>query len=134
MFEFQPFSSNFYLKNQFIPFPQKIGLILLTTGRTLAPADSAASQVVNVLDSSSTCQSIPDYPVAVHQASGGILDNVPIVCGGGSADHGMQSTCYKLDKNTVQWTLLTDAFPTMNREACNKFSIIPKRSFSMKLH
>ena len=78
---------------------------MLTTGRTLVPSDSAASEVVNVLDSSSTCQSIPDYPVAVHQASGGILDNVPVVCGGGSDDHGMQSTCYKLEKNTIKWTL-----------------------------
>ena len=99
---------------------------MLTTGRTLVPSDSAESQVVNTLDSSSTCQNIPDYSVAVHQAGGGILDGVPIVCGGGSDDHGMQSTCYKLDKNTVQWTSLTDAFPAMNREACNKFSIIPK--------
>jgi hypothetical protein len=106
---------------------------LLTTGRTLAPADSAASQVVNILDSSSTCQNIPDYPIAVHQTGGGILDNVPIVCGGGSDDHGMQSTCYKLDKDTIQWTLLTNAFPAMNREACNQFPIIPKRSFWMKL-
>ena len=95
----------------------KIGLILLTTGRTLVPSDSAASQVVNALDSSSTCQDMPDYPIAVHQAGGGILDNVPIVCGGGSDDHGMQSSCYKLDQDTLQWTLLTDAFPAINREA-----------------
>ena len=102
------------------PFPSlKIGLILLTTGRTLAPADSAASQVVNVLDSSSTCQSIPDYPVAVHLAGGGIVDNVPIVCGGYSDDHGRQADCYKLDRDTIQWTLLTDALPVNYRKVCN---------------
>ena len=106
---------------------------MLTTGRTLAPADSAASQVVNILDSSSTCQNIPDYPIAVHQTGGGILDNVPIVCGGGSDDHGRQSSCYKLDKDTVQWTLLTDAFPAIDREACNQFPIIPKWSFPILL-
>ena len=106
---------------------------MLTTGRTLAPADSAASQVVNVLDSSSTCQNIPDYPIAVHQTGGGILDNVPIVCGGGSDDHGMQSTCYKLEKDTIKWTLLTDSFPAINRQACNQFSLIPKLSFPLIL-
>ena len=109
------------------------GLILLTTGRTLVPSDSAASQVVNALDSSSTCQDMPDYPIAVHQAGGGILDNVPIVCGGGSDDHGMQSSCYKLDQDTLQWTLLTDAFPALNREAWNQFSLIPKLSFPLIL-
>ena len=92
---------------------------MLTTGRTLVPSDSAASQVVNVLGSSSTCQNIPDYPVAVHLAGGGIVDNVPIVCGGYSDDHGIQSNCYKLDRDTIQWTLLTDALPVNYREACN---------------
>ena len=105
--------------NSSLSFNKKIGLILLTTGRTLAPADSAASQVVNVLDSSSTCQSIPDYPVAVHLAGGGIVDNVPIVCGGYSDDHGRQADCYKLDRDTIQWTLLTDALPVNYREVCN---------------
>ena len=92
---------------------------MLTTGRTLDPADSAASQVVNVLDSSLTCQNIPDYPVAVHNAGGGLLKGVPIVCGGYSDDHGIQSNCYKLDRDTIQWTLLTDALPVNYREACN---------------
>ena len=104
---------------------------MLTTGRTLVPSDSAESQVVNALDSSSTCQNIPDYFVAVHQAGGGILDGVPIVCGGGSDDHGMQSTCYKLEKDTIKWTLLTDSFPAINRQACNQFSLIPKLSFPL---
>ena len=108
VFEFKPF------------FLQKIGLILLTTGRLNEPngADSAASQVVNILDSSSTCQNIPDYPVAVHLAGGGIVDNVPIVCGGYSDDHGRQADCYKLDRDTIQWTLLTDALPVNYREVC----------------
>ena len=56
----------------------KIGLILLTTGYDPAQAYIATSEVVDVLNSASSCQSIPDFPVAAHTAGGGIVNGVPI--------------------------------------------------------
>ena len=57
---------------------EKIGLILLTTGYHTSQAYIATSEIVNVLNSASTCQSIPDFPVATHTAGGGIVNGVPI--------------------------------------------------------
>merc|ERR1739848_32451 len=92
-----------------IPGPS--GLILLTTGYDPSQVYIATSEVVDVLNSASSCQSIPDFPVAAHTAGGGIVNGVPIVCGGNAESAGVQSNCYTLDKDTVQWTLLTDALP-----------------------
>ena len=52
----------------------------------------------------------------VNSALGHINDT--IVCGGNAESAGVQSNCYTLDKDTVQWTLLTDALPANYRYSC----------------
>jgi hypothetical protein len=50
---------------------EKIGLILLTIGYDPSQNYIATSEIINVLNSASTCQSIPDFPLETHTAAGG---------------------------------------------------------------
>ena len=78
-----------------------IGHVLFATGIGNS-GSSTNSEIVN-FNGSLSC-SIPNYPTALAYAAGGIVDGVPMVCGGHNYGGGVgpQSDCYSLQSNT--WT------------------------------
>ena len=78
-----------------------IGHVLFATGIGNS-GSSTSSEIVN-FNGSLSC-SIPNYPTALAYAAGGIVDGVPMVCGGHNYGGGVgpQSDCYSLQSNT--WT------------------------------
>jgi hypothetical protein len=54
---------------------------LVTTG--LSSSTSVKSEVIDLEDSSNICLDLEDYPIEIHNAVGGLLNQVdPLVCGG----------------------------------------------------
>ena len=70
--------------------------------------NSADMNVFNFSQPSHEC-SLPDYPIAMHNHVGGIVDGMVIICGG--FDHvgiGELKDCYKFDLSTYSWMKLAD--------------------------
>ena len=60
--------------------------------------DIRGAQIVNLSNKTSTCNSFPDYPIAMSSATGAIVSGQPIICGGWSGS--AHSECYKYSKGT----------------------------------
>ena len=58
-------------------------------------------EVVDV-DGSATCSDLAPYPVDPTYGGGGLLENTPVLCGGGSST----TECYSYDKASTTWQLL----------------------------
>ena len=78
-----------------------IGHVLFATG--IGNSGSSTNSEIVSFNGSLSC-SIPNYPTALAYAAGGIVDGVPMVCGGHNYGGGVgpQSDCYSLQSNT--WT------------------------------
>jgi hypothetical protein len=67
---------------------------LVTTGQPTST--SVKSEVIDLEDSSNHCQVLEDYPIQVHNAVGGLLNQVdPLVCGGG---YPFTNVCYVVNQ------------------------------------
>ena len=84
------------------------------TAKVLVMADSGASngmtsEVINLLNPNSKCESFKNLPVRIRLATSGLLkNNQPIICGGQSTINlEYQDNCYTLGKNEVVSKLLT---------------------------
>ena len=76
-----------------------IAKILVTTGY---PDDhSVHSEVIDSVNPNSICQPLPNLPVPIRTALGGLLNNKPIICGGFSVVFGKQNQCYFVGSNEV---------------------------------
>ena len=51
------------------------------------------SEIIDISDTNATCESLPDFPLRIAYASGGLLMGRPLICGGESSN----SRCYFLD-------------------------------------
>ena len=78
------------------------------TAKVLVMADSGASngmtsEVINLLNPNSKCESFKNLPVRIRLATSGLLkNNQPIICGGQSTINlEYQDNCYTLGKNEV---------------------------------
>ena len=56
------------------------------------------SEIIDLLNSNSTCKNWVDYPIDVRMASGQIVDNQPLICGGRKDTFGFDDVadCYKI--------------------------------------
>merc|ERR1719266_806557 len=67
------------------------------------------AQVVDV-QSNTKCTGLPDYPIYLRWATGGLMDGRPLICGdyrktGSSGSNQYQSSCYVFNKEIHQWEL-----------------------------
>ena len=74
-------------------------------------AASSNCEVIDILNSSKFCANIPSFPVSIWTASGGIVSNVPMICGGELFDDeyqgkSMENSCYIFDLTSNAWKLL----------------------------
>ena len=74
-------------------------------------AASSNCEVIDILNSSKFCANIPSYPVSIWTGSGGIVSDVPMICGGELYDDGyegraMENSCYIFDLTSNAWKLL----------------------------
>ena len=77
--------------------------ILVTTG---VSDDSEETEVWN-LDTESVCgNDLPDYPMKMSYATGGLIGGKPVVCGGLDDDFERSEQCYVLENN--KWTFLAE--------------------------
>ena len=77
--------------------------ILVTTG---VSDDSEETEVWN-LDTESVCENdLPDYPMKLSYATGGLIGGKPVVCGGLDDDFERSEQCYVLENN--RWTFLAE--------------------------
>jgi len=101
-------------KHEFVKCPHKHGcinapvqsgsLILVETG-IYGTRYRDDSQVVDI-SSTKSCPKLSSYPIKLTGATGGILNGSPLLCGGVTGS--FQSACYKHDKFSNEWTLLTN--------------------------
>ena len=77
--------------------------ILVTTG---VSDDSEETEVWD-LDTESVCENdLPDYPMKMSYATGGLIGGKPVVCGGLDDDFERSEQCYVLENN--KWTFLAE--------------------------
>ena len=90
------------------PPPQEDGYIMLTTGQALGQEGmGSTTEVININYDKKICDDLPKYPMEVHQAVGGLINKMPIICGGISyKDQIGTKKCHILKEN--KWSHLTD--------------------------
>ena len=69
------------------------------------------SEVVDIRENSSYCRSLPDYPLQVQYASGGILNGQPLICGGtvGLEESNSETDeCYVYNATSLSWALFAN--------------------------
>ena len=90
----------------------------MTTGD---PQNTAVkSEIIDLLDAETTCQSLEDYPLPVTGAFGGRLDDVvPVVCGGAHYGKAIPD-CYVLGlgEESEKLTALS-TLQTLKKHCCN---------------
>jgi hypothetical protein len=89
-------------------FSGSINLIVGGRDRDRIPNRQSDAQIANLANETSTCNNFPDYPIAVMDATGAIVDGHPIICGGWSGYPIAHSECYHHSKATNSWTFLTN--------------------------
>ena len=59
-----------------------------------------------IQDPTNSCSNLPNYPEALHSASGALVNGVPTICGGldQTSSTGVVPNCYNFDKNMGKWT------------------------------
>ena len=80
---------------------------MITTGARLEKEKSKSTEVFDMEYPMKTCEKLPDYPLAVYFAVGGLVDKMPVICGGAYSKNSFKSTneCYIL-KDKIQWIKL----------------------------
>ena len=72
--------------------------VLVTTGTPFG--NGVHSEVIDLKNPNSTCQSFENYPVAMDRAFGGLIQNdAPLVCGGFTTES--ESKCYLVGLDEV---------------------------------
>ena len=59
------------------------------------------AQVIDMGSSSTGCGSLTPYPIEMSRASGGLIANKLVICGG--YDGSYHSACYNFDSHDNQW-------------------------------
>mgnify|MGYP002054262422 CR=1 FL=1 len=81
---------------------------MITTGVLFGEGKGGKStEVFDMFDPTKTCKNLPDYPLDVYYAVGGLIDKMPVICGGAYSKIYVNSTkdCYIL-KDNEKWTKL----------------------------
>ena len=67
------------------------------------------SQVVD-MSSTESCSNLDSYPLKLNGATGGLVNGDPLICGGkiGSSSSTRQSSCYKYERSSNEWTLIAN--------------------------
>ena len=63
-----------------------------------------ACEVINMADSTSSCNNLPDYPLSLRLSTGQVVNSIPIIAGGYKG--GSVSNIYKFDKQSNSWLSL----------------------------
>ena len=72
-------------------FMHPLGKLLVTTGYPYE--NGQKSEIIDLPNPGSVCEDLPDFPIQVGAASGGLLlNNQPLICGGLSSNYELQ--CY----------------------------------------
>ena len=94
----------------FRPLCNKILLLCISANKILVTTgvsdDSEETEVWN-LETESVCENdLPDYPMKLSYATGGLIGGKPVVCGGLDDDFERSEQCYVLENN--RWTFLAE--------------------------
>lgn len=78
--------------------PEKYSKILVATGHGDPSTAKSQVEIIDISDSPKTCQDFPELPGKLYQTTGGLLDQVPVICRGCSEDNSAcdLGDCYKL--------------------------------------
>ena len=84
-----------------ILFSSFIAKLLVTVGSRWSEEFPVTSEVIDLFDESSTCQSLPDAPYSAYRNTGGIvgMENLPLVCGGPAGQQN-QAKCFILGNDS----------------------------------
>ena len=86
-------------------FMHPLGKLLVTTGYPYE--NGQKSEIIDLLNPGSVCEDLPDFPIQVGAASGGLLlNNQPLICGGLSSNYELQ--CYIVGNGHFKLHLLQD--------------------------
>ena len=86
-----------YLVNQnFIFHYFNPGKVLVTTGYPLE--NGQYSEVIDLVHKNATCELLPNFPVPMYSAFGGLINNnLPVICG--LPQNSIEPSCYSLGEN-----------------------------------
>ena len=73
------------------------------------------AQVIDMGSSSTGCRLFPPYPNGIQAATGGLIANKLVICGGYGGSY--QSACYNFDSHDNQWKLSTNLQTARKRHA-----------------
>ena len=63
-------------------------------------------EVINMIDSTSSCNNLPAYPLPITSSTGQVVNSVPIMAGGHQGLSWHISSVYKFDKQSMSWLSL----------------------------
>ena len=75
----------------------------MTTGTPTSA--SVKTESFDLLVASTTCQSLPAYPLSVDSATGAFVNTKIVICGGDGGGSPTTSNCYTLSRNETAWKL-----------------------------
>ena len=77
-----------------------VSKFLITTGGTTGYAKVKKSEILDFSEKNEfQCADWVDYPIDVYDATGGLVGQVPVICGGDSGDSLFHDECYKVTGN-----------------------------------
>ena len=106
------------------PDPAPARYMLITTGVGEEKGKGKSTEVFDMKDPTKTCKNLPEYPLDVFMAAGGLINKMPVICGGNNIDPFPKiKTCYIL-KNNIEWTKLSSLVFSRFIENVNPGSVI----------
>ena len=85
--------------------------------------DGSNKDLVQVVDlnSNTLCSNLQKFPSAIIEATGAVLNNIPIICGGIDNNDVYQNSCFAYEKSSQSWLLHAKM---NNRKCCASATVI----------
>jgi len=82
-------------------------LIMVATGSNWLNYRTNYKDLVQVVDlnSNTLCSNLQKFPSAIEEATGAVLNNIPIICGGQDNRGEYQNSCFAYEKSSQSWLL-----------------------------
>ena len=91
------------------------GLLMVALGRSNSGDRSDLCEVINMADSTSSCNNLPVYPLPLDASTGQVVNSLPIIAGGQSDS--TVSNVYKFDKQSNSWLSLGNLKTARNQHS-----------------
>ena len=85
-------------------FTEGLTKILVATGKRHSWDYSFQIEIIDLEEKEASCKTLQDFPKGLDGAVGGLVDNIPIICGGVDSNEDDSLDCYSLRGNKFERT------------------------------